>query len=235
MERQWRHASSKIDLSSGRLARECHRRRLCGSSGFVRLAFDVESATHYSAPFAGANPKAHPYGFQSDLLPMSSANFVLYEEESKLLFDGLVRLRQDANARAVFLVDKNGQQIANAGDVAQFDITSLASLTAGNVAATDGLAKLIGEREFSVLFHEGEREHIHISIVAKRAILVVIFDDRSSLGLVRLRVKRANLELERIFEAMLQQSGNTALAEERSKDSPFAEITDEDIDALFRD
>ena len=166
---------------------------------------------------------------------MSPANFVLYEEESKLLFDGLVRLRQDANARAVFLVDKNGQQIANAGDVAQFDITSLASLTAGNVAATDGLAKLIGEREFSVLFHEGEREHIHISIVAKRAILVVIFDDRSSLGLVRLRVKRANLELERIFEAMLQQSGNTALAEERSKDSPFAEITDEDIDALFRD
>ncbi len=166
---------------------------------------------------------------------MSSANFVLYEEESKLLFDGLLRLRQDANARAVFLVDKNGQQIANAGDVAQFDITSLASLTAGNVAATDGLAKLIGEREFSVLFHEGEREHIHISIVAKRAILVVIFDDRSSLGLVRLRVKRANLELERIFEAMLQQSGNAAVAEERSKDSPFAEITDEDIDALFRD
>ncbi len=166
---------------------------------------------------------------------MSPANFVLYEEESKLLFDGLVRLRQDANARAVFLVDKNGQQIANAGDVSQFDITSLASLTAGNVAATDGLAKLIGEREFSVLFHEGEREHIHISIVAKRAILVVIFDDRSSLGLVRLRVKRANLELERIFEKMLQQSGSSAVAEERSQDSPFAEITDEDIDALFRD
>lgn len=166
---------------------------------------------------------------------MSPPNFVLYEEESKFLFEGLVRLRQDANARAVFLVDKNGQQIANAGDVSQFDITSLASLTAGNVAATDGLAKLIGEREFSVLFHEGEREHIHISIVAKRAILVVIFDDRSSLGLVRLRVKRANLELERIFEKMLQQSGSSAEAEERSQDSPFAEITDEDIDALFRD
>jgi hypothetical protein len=104
-------------------------------------------------------------------------------------------------------------------------------LTAGNVAATDGLAKLIGEREFSVLFHEGQRDHIHISIVAKRAILLVIFDDRSSLGLVRLRVKRASAEMEKIFEDMAQKG-------EKGPDgaghaSPFSEITDEDIDALF--
>jgi hypothetical protein len=99
------------------------------------------------------------------------------------------------------------------------------------VAATDGLAKLIGEREFSVLFHEGQQDHIHISIVAKRAILVVIFDDRSSLGLVRLRVKRANADLEKIFEVMVQKgekgAGGTVHA------SPFSEITDDDIDALF--
>ncbi len=111
-----------------------------------------------------------------------SADFVLYEEEFKHLEEALRRLRQEANAKAVFLIDKNGQQIAAAGEIEQFDTTSLASLTAGNVAATDGLAKLIGEREFSVLFHEGQQDHIHISIVAKRAILVVIFDDRSSLG-----------------------------------------------------
>ena len=90
----------------------------------------------------------------------------------------------------VFLVDKNGQQIAYNGDINNLDTTSLASLTAGNVAATDGLARLIGEKEFSVLFHEGERDNIHISIVGKRVILVVIFDERSSLGLVRLRVKK---------------------------------------------
>jgi predicted regulator of Ras-like GTPase activity (Roadblock/LC7/MglB family) len=165
---------------------------------------------------------------------MSSADFVLYEEESQLLSEGLLRLRQDANARAVFLIDKNGQQIANAGDVNVFDITSLASLAAGNVAATDGLAKLIGEREFSVLFHEGERDHIHISIVAKRAILVVIFDDRSSLGLVRLRVKRAHGDFESIFERMLNKSGTKSPAADATS-SPFAEITDEDIDALFTD
>jgi predicted regulator of Ras-like GTPase activity (Roadblock/LC7/MglB family) len=166
-------------------------------------------------------------------MTMSSSSFVLYEEEFHLLEEALRRLRQDANAKAVFLIDKNGQQIASAGEIEQFDTTSLASLTAGNVAATDGLAKLIGEREFSVLFHEGQQDHIHISIVAKRAILVVIFDDRSSLGLVRLRVKRASGDLERIFDDMLAkgQGGGSGQAQA----SPFSEITDEDIDALFSD
>ena len=161
---------------------------------------------------------------------MSALDFVLYEEEFRLLEEALRRLRMDANAKAVFLIDKNGQQIAAAGDIEQFDTTSLASLTAGNVAATDGLAKLIGEREFSVLFHEGQQDHIHISIVANRAILVVIFDDRSSLGLVRLRVKRASSELEGIFESM---AGKAETARGPGQVSPFAEITDEDIDALF--
>ena len=161
---------------------------------------------------------------------MSAADFVLYEEEFKHLEEALRRLRQEANAKAVFLIDKNGQQIAAAGDIEQFDTTSLASLTAGNVAATDGLAKLIGEREFSVLFHEGQQDHIHISIVGRRAILVVIFNDRSSLGLVRLRVKRASGDMERIFENMVKKGESG----ERGGDaSPFSEITEEDIDALF--
>ncbi|HEY4565253.1 MAG TPA: roadblock/LC7 domain-containing protein [Thermoanaerobaculia bacterium] len=162
---------------------------------------------------------------------MCAADFVLYEEEFKHLEEALRRLRQEANGKAVFLIDKNGQQIASAGETEQFDTTSLASLTAGNVAATDGLAKLIGEREFSVLFHEGQQDHIHISIVAKRAILVVIFDDRSSLGLVRLRVKRASVDLEKVFEVMLQKGEKGAQGMAHA--SPFSEITDDDIDALF--
>jgi len=165
---------------------------------------------------------------------MSNMDIILYEEEIHLLEDVLQRLRHDANARAVFLIDKNGQQIAASGETEDFDTTSLASLTAGNVAATDSLAKLIGEREFSVLFHEGQRDHIHISIVARRAILLVIFDERSSLGLVRLRVKRAGTEFEKIFDTMAQKASAGA-AMEGGAPTPFSEITDEDIDALFSD
>ncbi len=157
----------------------------------------------------------------------------MYEEEYLQIKDILHRLRVDSNSKLVFLVDKNGQQIAAQGDMRGVDATSLASLTAGNVAATDGLAKLIGEKEFSILFHEGERDNIHISLVAQRVILVVIFDEKSSLGLVRLRVKKASQELERTFEVLLRKSDAERGSGGDRFDSPFAEITDEDIDSLF--
>jgi predicted regulator of Ras-like GTPase activity (Roadblock/LC7/MglB family) len=162
---------------------------------------------------------------------MTSPDLVMYEEEYLQIREILGRLQSDSNSKFVFLVDKNGQQIASSGDMQGVDATSLASLTAGNVAATDGLAKLIGEKEFSILFHEGEKDNIHISLVAKRVILVVIFDERSSLGLVRLRVKKASQELERAFEALVQKAEQEQGAP--SFESPFAEITDEDIDSLF--
>jgi len=156
-------------------------------------------------------------------------NLVMYEEEFDRINSVLGRLWVDANAKIVFLVDKNGQQIAAKGDLEKVDTTSLASLTAGNVAATDGLARLIGEKEFSILFHEGERDNIHISIVAQRLILVVIFDERSSLGLVRLRVRKSAAELEDVLNQMASKAAQRGV----EPVSPFAEITDDDIDALF--
>ena len=155
---------------------------------------------------------------------------VMYEEEFVVIKHLLNTLRMDASAKIVFLVDKNGQQIADAGEVDLVDTTSLASLTAGNVAATDGLAKLIGEKEFSILFHEGRKDNIHISIVGQRLILVVIFDERSSLGLVRLRVRKASADLERVLNEMETKAADVGTVETIS---PFAEITDDDIDALF--
>jgi predicted regulator of Ras-like GTPase activity (Roadblock/LC7/MglB family) len=162
---------------------------------------------------------------------MSNPQLVMYDEEFKQINAVIEKLLREANAKVIFLVDKNGQLISGVGETERFDTTSLASLTAGNIAATGGLAKLIGEKEFSILFHEGEKDNLHISIVGGRVILVVLFDTRSSLGLVRLRVKKASDELTTIFTRLLQK------AEEKEKsgesDFPFAEITDDDIDNLF--
>jgi predicted regulator of Ras-like GTPase activity (Roadblock/LC7/MglB family) len=154
-------------------------------------------------------------------------DFVLYEDEFKLLEEVVRRLRQEANAKGAFLIDANGQQIAADSEIDPFDPTSLASLIAVNVAATGGLAKLIAEGELSV--HEGQQANIHISIVAKRAILVVIYDDRSSLGLVRLRVKRASGDFERIFDAMLAKWRVAGQAQA----SPLTEITEKHINTLL--
>jgi predicted regulator of Ras-like GTPase activity (Roadblock/LC7/MglB family) len=157
-------------------------------------------------------------------------DLVLYDEELSQIQTIINQLHIDARSRIVFVVDKNGQQIAASGDINSIDATSLASLTAGNVAATDGLAKLIGEKEFSILFHEGQKDNVHISIVANRVILVVIFDDRSSLGLVRLRVKKASAELTHIFETIIEKAKSQP---GKDMEAAFAEITDEDIDNLF--
>jgi predicted regulator of Ras-like GTPase activity (Roadblock/LC7/MglB family) len=121
--------------------------------------------------------------------------------------------------------------VAEAGDVDGIDTTSLASLVAGNVAASGGLAKVLGEEEFPVHFHQGKRDSVHITVVAQRMILVVIFDDRSSLGLVRLRVKKASQQMGQIFEEVFKK----AELEDEGPESPFSEITDDDIDNLFSD
>ncbi len=155
-------------------------------------------------------------------------SFVLHDwayREIKTISD---RLTRDASAKVVFLIDKNGLLIAASGeDVQELDTTSLASLAAGNIAATSGLAQLIGEREFSNLFHEGERDNIHITLVDERVILVIIFDKRSSLGLVRLRVKRASEEIKKVFLKMEEEA--------KSSDNSALEFDDDDIDKLFAD
>ena len=165
------------------------------------------------------------------MLGPQNSTFVMYDEEFKRISVVIDKLLREANAKVIFLVDKNGQLIAGCGETEHLDTTSHASLTAGTIAATGGLAKLIGEKEFSILFHEGEKDNIHISIIAQRVILVVIFDHRSSLGLVRLRVKKASEELGRIFDELAKKTAET---EKTNKMSPFAEITDDDIDNLFR-
>src|SRR5512143_2598486 len=111
---------------------------------------------------------------------MAGSDLVMFEEEFKLAEAELQRLHSQSNAKVVFLVDKNGQLISSIGETKGLDTTSLASLTAGNIAATGGMAKLLGEKEFSILFHKGEKDNIHISIISQRVILVVIFDQRSS-------------------------------------------------------
>src|SRR3954470_22473278 len=143
---------------------------------------------------------------------------VMYEEEFHRINAVCDRLTKDANAKVVFLVDKNGQLISASGQTHNIDTTSLASLTAGDVSAMGGLAKLIGESEFPHQFHEGAKDSLYMTIVGGRVVLVVIFDNRTSLGLVRLRIKKASDELTPIFEALGKKAAGGG-------PSPFAEIS----------
>src|ERR1700744_93743 len=136
---------------------------------------------------------------------MGTPQVVMFEEEQQQIQAICDRLQRDSNSIAILVINKDGQGIARAGNTEQHDVTSVSSLFAGTVAATGGIAKLLAEKEFSGQFHEGEKTNIHLSIVAARAILVVLFDTRSSLGLVRLRVKKSSDDLGRVFDSLVKK------------------------------
>jgi len=165
---------------------------------------------------------------------INPSNIFLHEAEYLRLKSILVMTQRDLRADLVLLIDRSGQQIAFEGPAHGIDMTALSSLAAANIAATDGLARLIGEPEFSILYHQGKRRSIHISDVAKRFSLVVVFDDSVALGMVRLRVKRATAYLEEILRGFLRKAesaGSASKATSGSSSSLY--FTDEDIDKLF--
>lgn len=107
----------------------------------------------------------------------------------------------ESGAHSVLLIDMAGNIIAKAdnGDC-DHDIYSLAALASANFAAVDTMAKLVGENEFSLLFHKGEKESIHFSKVKKDFLLISIFGTKVSLGLLRLKVAEAIEKISAIWD-----------------------------------
>lgn len=130
---------------------------------------------------------------------MVGKNQVINERQYETATVVLGNFLRESQAKCALLVDPDGQVIAKEGFSKNVDTTALAALSAGAIASTKEIARLVGEPQFSVLLHQGEHGHIHFSLVGDRAILVVIFDDRTTLGMVRLFAKQAVTDLEQIF------------------------------------
>ncbi len=144
----------------------------------------------------------------------------------------LTELLRESDARSAMVVDRTGQLVANAGEALKFDATVFASLTAADFSANDQLAKMIGEREFASLFHQGKKESMYLADVGRRLILVVLFDQRTTIGLVRLRVKQTVLDLAKLIDEMFKRSPGD---KDASKEGGLLEGADDEIDKLFDD
>ena len=101
---------------------------------------------------------------------------MLSEQQYHQIKAVLARLGMDSSAKVDFLVDRDGQEIASQGEGGEkdgnsepksLDTTSLVSLGPGNVAATGGMARLIGEKDLATLSQEGERASIHICVIGR--------------------------------------------------------------------
>ena len=106
----------------------------------------------------------------------------------------------DAGADYVMIADLSGNLILQKGSIETLDSFSLAALSAANFAATAQIAKLVGEEDFSLLFHKGDKRNIHFSRLGKNYIILTLFDDHISLGLIRLKLNSAVEQLSKIFE-----------------------------------
>lgn len=109
----------------------------------------------------------------------------------------------DIGVRCVFLIDMAGNIIANRDDgKIKHDVYSLAALAAGNFGAVSAMAKIIGEGEFSLLFHKGKRENIHFNKIISDFLLITIFSNDLSLGFLRLKVNEAVEKIKQELEEM---------------------------------
>jgi predicted regulator of Ras-like GTPase activity (Roadblock/LC7/MglB family) len=114
--------------------------------------------------------------------------------------DVLERLMADAGCAAVLLIARGGESLAAAGGARALDMVSVAALAAGGFNSTAPLAQLLGEREFSVLIHEGVRQSLHVSVVDDATILIAVFDERTTPGMVRVLAREAARKLAAILE-----------------------------------
>src|SRR5215212_11745081 len=161
-------------------------------------------------------------------MAVGSGSWSFTEEDFKAITTTLEKFLQDSNCRCAILVDRAGQLIATVGEKPKFDPTTFATLTAADFSANDQLAKLIGETDFSTLFHQGERESMYLADVARRVILVVLFDNRTTLGLVRLKMKGTVDELTAFFGRVFERGADAG-----QRPNVLAGADDE-IDKLFQ-
>jgi len=161
---------------------------------------------------------------------MSGASSWSFGEDDARRIDGILNgFLRESSARTALIVDRTGQMVATVGESPAFDPTAFASLTAADFSANDQLARMLGEPEFGALFHQGERESMYLADIARRVILVVLFDNRTTLGLVKLRVRAAVEELNQVFSDMFGRPRTDAPQVE----SGFLGDAEDEIDKLF--
>jgi predicted regulator of Ras-like GTPase activity (Roadblock/LC7/MglB family) len=143
----------------------------------------------------------------------------------------LSTLVEDTGGNHALLLDKSGQVIASHGDGSRQDMTAMGALIAGVFASSREVAKLLREKDFRNLFHQGVREHIFIALIEEQWILCIIFNKGTHIGLVKVLTKKATDELATVLERVRQQHK----ARDDVLGSSFRTSMEDTIDLLFRD
>lgn len=159
---------------------------------------------------------------------------VFYEADHERMMAILKELVRLCGAKCALLVDKDGHMVARTGSVCSVDLETVSALVAGSFAATREMARLLGEDEFSVMFHQGARDNIQLNLIGDRTILTVIFDEQTTVGMVRLYASEAGRRLASVFE----ERAALGASEDGREHDPVVDETFDDsarqrLDSLF--
>ena len=141
---------------------------------------------------------------------------VLSGEMYKAIAEVLSDLASKTRAKTIIFADMNGHPITQRGQTAEINIPNMAALAAGDFAATSEMSKMLGEKNrFKYLFHEGEKTNIYLSNVGDSFLLVIIFDAKIALGMIRIFTKRAIDSLQELV---------SQVKDEEQKASEFVDV-----------
>ncbi len=113
------------------------------------------------------------------------------------ILDDLV---ERTEAITALVISRQGICLGQAGTAASLNSTALAALVAGMFSATKEVANIVGEDQFSILLQQGEKRHIHISLIGSKSMMVIVFEDYSRIGKVRFAARKAAADLLRAIE-----------------------------------
>ena len=159
---------------------------------------------------------------------LRSSRLVFYKDDIELINKVLAEFLRLSGSKCALLIDKEGHLVTQQGEVKTINMDTISALVAGSFAATKEMAKLLGEDQFSCLFHQGERDNIQLSLVGDRTLLTILFDDRTTVGMVRLYANETCKKLCQAFDAAAERP-----ARDTSLDANYGDDSKDALDKFF--
>lgn len=137
-----------------------------------------------------------------------------------------------SNAKCVYLIDKEGHLITETGQATDANPETLSALIAGSFSATKELARVLGESEFTTMSHKGKKDNITITLVGERSMIAVLFDEKTTTGMVDLYSKELAEKISKILDISQRQQ---AIRSKETLHKDYGESVQSKLDELFED
>lgn len=132
------------------------------------------------------------------------SNMVITPEGLASITAQMSDLLKETNARTILLVEKSGQHLASVGEEYPH-VMAIAALIVGAFSSARELSRLIGEPDFKTMFQQGKTSHVYISMLETQDMITVIFDERTTLGIIKLKTQQM---IKKISDEILKMSSS---------------------------